>query len=81
MNKETRPEKELGTQPLDGLMTQLGLSNHDLVEASDEQLTHKMVQKGRKGRRLSPNIKTKILNALHAAVSDRKFAHRDLFNY
>lgn len=71
----------LGAQPLDGLMTQLGLSNHDLVEASKEQLTHKMVQKGRKGRRLTPNVKTKILNALHGVVPDRCFAHRDLFNY
>jgi glycerol-3-phosphate dehydrogenase len=75
------PENEIGTQPLDALMTSLGLSNHDLVAASTEQLSHKMVQKGRKGRRLTPKIKTKILNALLIAVPDRAFAHRDLFNY
>jgi hypothetical protein len=88
-------EKELGVQPLDALMTRLTLANHDLVKASTEQLTHKMVQKGRKGRRLTPHVKTKILNALHAALQSRraspeagrtavpgqKFAHRDLFNY
>lgn len=88
-------EKELGAQPLDALMTRLGLSNHDLVEVSTEQLTHKMVSKGRKGRRLTPNVKTKILHAFHAALKkrrtssvatqldgpDQKFAHRDLFNY
>jgi hypothetical protein len=74
--------EEHGTQPLDALMTRLGLSNHDLVSASKEQLTHKMVQKGRKGRYLTPNVKTKILNALHNAVpEDQRFAHRDLFNY
>lgn len=74
-------EKELGIQPLDRLMIRLGLSNTGLVKASTEQLTHKMVQKGRKGRRLTPNVKTKILNALHAAVPDQKFMHKDLFNY
>ena len=74
-------EKALGVQPLDALMTQLELSNTDLVKASTEQLTHKQVQKGRAGKRLSPRLKTKILNALHNAVKDRKFAHRDLFNY
>lgn len=62
-------------------MTRLGLSNTDLVQASTEQLTHKMVQKGRKGRRLSLNMKTKILNALHMVASDQKFSHKDLFNY
>lgn len=74
-------EKELGIQPLDGLLTRLGLSNHDLVSVSTEQLSHKMVQKGRRGRRLTPNVRTKILNALHNAVPGKKFAHRDLFNY
>ena len=74
-------EKALGVQPLDALMTQLKLSNTDLVKASTEQLTHKQVHKGRTGKRLSPRLKTKILNALHNAVTDQKFAHRDLFNY
>ena len=36
--------------PLDELMTELGLSNADLVKASTEQLTFKMVQKARGGR-------------------------------
>ncbi|OQA58237.1 MAG: hypothetical protein BWY42_00199 [Candidatus Omnitrophica bacterium ADurb.Bin277] len=72
---------ELGTQHLDAIMKRINLSNHDLVAASKEQLTHKMVQKGRKGRRLTPNVKTKILNALHNAVPGEKFAHRDIFNY
>ena len=71
----------LGTQSLDGLMTRLKLSNTDLVKASTEQLTHKQVQKGRTGKRLSPCLKTKILNALHNAVPDQKFANKDLFNY
>lgn len=73
--------QDLGVQPLDGLMEKLKLTNHALVAVSTEQLSHKMVQKGRKGRRLTPKAKTKILNALHVAVPDRKFAHKDLFNY
>jgi len=73
--------ENLEIQPLDLLMTQLKLSNHDLVAVSREQLTHKQVMKGRSGKRLTPRTKTKILNALHAAVPGRTFAHRDLFNY
>ena len=86
---------DLGVQPLDALMTKLGITNHMLVAVSTEQLSHKVVQKARKGRRLTPKAKTKILNALQAALQcrrasldseravlpDQKFAHRDLFNY
>lgn len=74
-------KSELGTQPLDALMTRLGLSNHTLVAVSTEQLSHKVVQKARKGRRLTPKAKTKILNALHHLLPENRFAHRDLFNY
>jgi hypothetical protein len=77
-----KPEtNDLGVQPLDALMTQHGLTNHALVEASTEQLSHKVVQKARHGRRLTSKAKTKILNALHKALPEQKFAHRDLFNY
>ena len=77
----TIPAKDLGIQPLDALMTKLGMTNHALVAASTEPLSHKVVQKGRKGRRLTPKAKTKILNALLHAFPEQKFAHRDLFNY
>ena len=72
---------DLGIQPLDALMTKHGLTNHALVAASTGQLSHKVVQKARKGRRLTSKAKTKILNALHNALPEQKFAHRDLFNY
>ena len=72
---------ELGLQPLDAVMTRLGLANSDLVEASTDQLSHKMVQKGRKGRRLTPHIQTKILKALNSASTEKKFIAKDLFNY
>ncbi len=73
-------ELELGVQPLDGLMEELGLKNHDLVAASTDGLTHKQVGKGRKGRRLTRNVQDKIVAAL-SVVSDRHFKVADLFNY
>ena len=74
-------ENDFGVQPLDGVMVSLGLSNADIVEASTEQLTFKMVQKGRKGRRLSPNVQKKILQALKNVRSGEDFEHTDLFSY
>src|SRR3989344_2796425 len=65
--------KDFGTQPLEALLTRLGLTNADLVRASTQQLSFKMVQRGRKGRKLTPNIQRKILNALHAAAPDTSF--------
>src|SRR4051812_27125443 len=69
------------TQPLDTLMTRLGLTNAQLVEASTEQLSFKMVNKGRKGQRLTPNIQEKILRALQAAKPGLVLKRRDLFRY
>ncbi len=74
-------ENENIPQPLDTLMSQLGISNADLVKASTEQLSFKNVQKGRKGRRLSPNIQEKILTALLTVKPDLKTRRRDLFRY
>ena len=70
-----------GAQQLDEIMTRLGISNSDIVNASTEQLTHKMVQKGRKGRRLTPHLKQKIANALNACQKEQVFTIRELFNY
>ena len=74
-------KEELGIQPLDGIMTRLGISNVDFVKISTEQLSHKMAQKGRKGRRLNPKIQHKILNALRALVPEDNFEIKDIFNY
>lgn len=41
-----------GEQPLDELMKRWHLTNHDLVEISPEQLTHKQVQKPGRGASL-----------------------------
>lgn len=86
---ETRPEIErnFGPQPLDTLMQQLGLDNHALVEASPEPLTHKAVQRARKGRRLTPHMRQRIATALHRAAAakdaapERPWFPREIFNY
>ncbi|MEM6278840.1 MAG: hypothetical protein AAF733_05130 [Verrucomicrobiota bacterium] len=77
--------RDLGVQPLDAILREMGLENRDLVLASTEQLTHKQVQKARKGRRVSSNIQGKIRRALERVVAgrgeERSFALSELFNY
>ena len=72
---------EYGLQPLDALMNKLNLQNHDLVETSCEQITHKMIRKGRSGRRLSRKVQIKILNALNACQTQKVYTLEDIFNY
>ena len=73
-------ERDLGEQPLAALLSELGLKSHDLVAASTEQITHKMVQRGCKGRRLTKNVQGKLLRALNTA-SGNTYAIKDLFTY
>lgn len=73
-------ERNLGEQPIAALMDRLGLTARTLVTASTEQLTHKMVARARKGRRLTRNVQGKVLRALNAA-SDGGYSLPDLFNY
>ena len=73
-------ERNLGPQPISGILAELNLKPHDLVAASTQQLTHKMVSRACKGRRLTLNTQTKILNALNAATS-KNCSLRDLFTY
>ena len=49
-------ERNMGMQPLDGIMAEHTLGNHDLVAASTEPMTHKAVQRARKGRRLTKHM-------------------------
>ena len=73
-------ENNLGPQPISGLMAEHGLKSNDLVRNSTEQLTHKMVSRAVKGRRLTPNIQHKIINALNKAAG-KVYELKDLFNY
>ena len=78
-------QRDLGLQPIDQLMKQWGVENHELVEVSTEQLTHKQVQKARKGRRVTINIQRKIFNAIRKVAEDKdldpNLTIADLFNY
>ncbi len=77
---EASVERNMGVQPLQGILEELELKNHDLVAASRESLTHKMVARGCKGRRLTRNVQLKVRNALNLA-SGKSYRIADLFNY
>jgi len=72
--------RNLGEQPISNIMSKFNLISHDIVAASTEQITHKMVKKACKGRRLSSNLKTKIRNALNRATK-KDYSTSQLFNY
>jgi len=67
-------------QPLDKIITNLGLTNAALVKASKEQLTCKQVQKARMGKSITPNIQGKVLRALNACASGEKYNLNDIFS-
>ena len=73
-------ERDLGPQPIAEIMAQRNLKPHDLVAASTQQLTHKMVSRACKGRRLTLNTQTKVLNALNLAAG-KNYSLRDIFSY
>ncbi len=80
-------ERNLGVQPLDGILTEFALGNHDLVAASEEPMTHKAVQRGRKGRRLTKHMKQRMADALTLLMKqqgkeiERPWVVKDLFTY
>jgi hypothetical protein len=83
--------RDHGPQPLDSLMVRWTITNHELVEVSDEQLNHKQVQKARKGRQLTLHLMQKLMRALNEAAvtklakeDQEKFTpylHKQLFSY
>jgi hypothetical protein len=80
-------ERNMGVQPLDGIMAEHALGNHDLVAVSQEPMTHKAVQRARKGRRLTKHMQQRMVTALTQAVTlqgktlDQPWAVSDLFTY
>jgi len=75
-------EMNVGVQPLDAIMTEREVKNHDLVNAAPPGfITHKQIQKGRKGRRLSMHMQDKVLDALNAFIAPESYEFKDLFNY
>ncbi|WP_411827312.1 hypothetical protein [Luteolibacter sp. AS25] len=85
------PEVELGPQPLGPIMDRWKLTNHDIVEASPEQLTHKQIQRAKSGRRLTLKMMMKVARSLNIAIWERldkeqkeilvEYLHKDIFSY
>ena len=77
---DTDIDRDLGEQSIAKIMAFHGLSAHDLVASSTGQITHKMVARAVKGRRLTPNVKRKILSVLNKAAG-KEYQLKDAFNY
>ena len=73
-------ERNLGEQPMAKILAERGLKPKDLVAASTEQITHKMIARACKGRRLTDSVRNKIRRALNAAAG-KEYAMTELFNY
>ncbi len=73
-------ERNLGEQPIAGIMVDLDLKARDLVAVSTQQLTHKMVSRACKGRRLTPNVQSKIRDALNESTG-KEYSMEELFTY
>lgn len=84
-------QREFGPQPIEDLLKSWGLSHHELVESSPEQLTHKQVQRAAKGRKLTLKMRQKMTRTLNLAVWGRltdeeregfeEYLPKHLFNY
>jgi hypothetical protein len=71
---------DLGPQPIDELLKKHRLTHHNLVAASPEQITHKMVTRACKGRKFSRCVQLKIRDALNTAT-EQAYTLSDLFTY
>ena len=64
-----------------------GLSNSDVVAAAPGLVTHKMLNKARRGRRLSRKVQLKVQEAFNGAASKKaadselSYGFDALFNY
>ena len=80
MTDSTDSSLEYGEQPIAQLMRDAGITAHDLVSASKVPMTHKMVARACKGRKLTANTKNIVLRALQI-VTGKTYSFTDLFNY
>ena len=86
--KPTQADTEnmlMGVQPLDAVLEARGINNHEIVAAAGGNgLTHKVVQKARKGRQLTARAQKKVLAAVNAAGKLKELPplkHDEAFNY
>jgi len=73
-------ERDLGEQPIARIMAEHDLKTHDLVAASTQQITHKMVSRACKGRRLTLRVQCKVRDALNSAAG-KTYSLDQLFTY
>ena len=73
-------ERNLGEQPVARIMADHGLKARDLVASSTEQITHKMVARACKGRRLTHNVQSKLRAALNKTMG-KEYSLKELFTY
>ncbi|HRZ54667.1 MAG TPA: hypothetical protein P5525_04310 [Candidatus Paceibacterota bacterium] len=73
-------ERNLGEQPIARIMREHNLKPHHLVATSPVEMTHKMVSRACKGRRLTSNTQSKVLQALNRATG-KNYSLAGLFNY
>jgi hypothetical protein len=73
-------ERNLNEQPIARILVEHKLTNGDVVSASTENITYKMLSRSCKGRRLTPQVQVKICNAVNRATG-KTFTVKDLFNY
>ena len=73
-------ERDNGPQPIIDIMAAHSITPHDLVVASEVQMTHKQITRACKGRRLTPRAKLKVRNALNAAANTN-YTLKEIFNY
>ncbi len=78
MNDEI--ERNLGAQPIALIMVKHNLKAGDLVAASAEPITYKMVARACKGRRLTRNVQFKLINAVNKAAG-KEYSLKELFDY
>ncbi len=75
-------EMNVGTQPLDAIMNEKEIKNTALVAiAPPGFITHKQIQKGRKGRRLTMHMQQKVLDTLNIYSAPETYEWTDLFTY
>ena len=72
--------REMGEQPLAAILRSHGLSNHDVVAASARPISHKLVMRALRGRRLTLHSKALVVEAVNRAVG-ASYKAADLFNY
>ena len=80
MKIEMEIERNLGEQPIARIMAEAGLKAQDLVALSTEHITHKMVSRACKGRRLTTHVQVKIRNAMDRATG-KEYSLKELFTY